>query len=268
MNRKKAHTRSPQPKIEQRTYSAPGAPPLVSKEEIILQQSLSLDAAVVNGLKQREINVKEAFTIRDATGTFYRASLKEMRGDSGQALPYEKMERSPEPLIHLTLACSVLGRQRMLFVMQKATELGVSEIYPLLTEFSVPTADLEHEKASAWPGQILRAARQCRRSSLPELHAPTTLDAFLESSTCKSANVRVVLDDRSEPNQSTPSTVRRVVLLVGPEGGFSEPERERLKGITQPWVLGGRILRAETAVVAGLTAVQMAWGDYAPLISR
>ncbi len=55
---------------------------------------------------------------------------------------------------------------------------------------------------------------------------------------------------------------RLIVLLVGPEGGFSESERSRLAGKACPWFLGGRILRAETAVIVGLTAVQMTWGDF------
>jgi 16S rRNA (uracil1498-N3)-methyltransferase len=52
------------------------------------------------------------------------------------------------------------------------------------------------------------------------------------------------------------------VLLVGPEGGFSDAERERLAGCARAWVLGGRVMRAETAVLVGITAVQMIWGDF------
>ena len=59
-----------------------------------------------------------------------------------------------------------------------------------------------------------------------------------------------------------PVTPRRIILFVGPEGGFSDAEREKLRNTAFPWVLGGRVLRAETAVLAGLTAVQLAWGDF------
>ncbi|MDE2291651.1 MAG: 16S rRNA (uracil(1498)-N(3))-methyltransferase, partial [Elusimicrobia bacterium] len=57
---------------------------------------------------------------------------------------------------------------------------------------------------------------------------------------------------------------RSVVLFVGPEGGFSDGERKLLEGRALAWELGGRVLRAETAVLAGLTAVHMAWGDFRP----
>jgi len=73
----------------------------------------------------------------------------------------------------------------------------------------------------------------------------------------------VVLDDRTNPALAPKAPPRRIVLFVGPEGGFSDAERLKLEGKAQPWMLGGRILRAETAVLVGLTAVQMTWGDFA-----
>ena len=218
---------------------------------------------MVKRLERREINPKEAFTIRDESGDYFRASLKELNADGGLALPYERMARSPEPAVDITLACSVLARQRMIFVMQKATELGVTRIVPLLTDHSVPREGLEHERANAWPAQVIRAAKQCRRGSLPHVLAPTPLDAFLVSPAFKAADVCVVLDDRSDPAPALANPPQRIVLLVGPEGGFSDTERSRLAGKTCRWVLGGRILRAETAVIVGLTAVQMIWGDFA-----
>jgi 16S rRNA (uracil1498-N3)-methyltransferase len=245
-----------------KNYSAAGDPPLRTTAVISLQEPLILDRTIARGLKRREINVKEAFTIADSSGAFFRASLKELGPHSGVALPYEKMTRSPEPSISITLACSVLARQRMLFVMQKATELGVSRIVPLLTEHSVPTSQLEHEKASAWPGQILRAARQCRRSSLPHLDPPTELCSFLNSESYRSAQLSLLLDDHSAPHPLPPETIKDVVLIVGPEGGFADSERVLLAKSAHAWVLGGRVLRAETAVVVGLTGVQIRFGDF------
>jgi 16S rRNA (uracil1498-N3)-methyltransferase len=154
----------------------------------------------------------------------------------------------------------------MLFVAQKATELGAARLVPLLTDHPVPAAGLEHEKAHAWPGQIIRAAKQCRRSSLPELRPPMTLDAFLASPVAE-ADLCLRLDNVG--GQAAPAhEPRRIILVVGPEGGFSDAERKKLEGRTLPWLLGGRVLRAETAVLAGLTAVQLAWGDFRPMDNR
>jgi len=253
------NSRSP---VSMNRYAAAGDKSLEISSRLTLQEPFSLESNLVKRLVHREINAKEAFTIRDGSGDYFRASLKELNKGKGLAVPYERMERSPEPTVEITLACAVLGRQRMLFVMQKATELGVTHIVPLLTDHSVPTEDLDHEKASSWPVQILRAARQCRRGSLPQVHPPTSLDTFLISSTFTSADVCVVLDAHSVPTPPTTESVRRIVLLVGPEGGFSDAERSKLATKTHPWVLGGRILRAETAVIVGLTAVQITWGDF------
>jgi 16S rRNA (uracil1498-N3)-methyltransferase len=244
-------------------YSAAGDPPLMIAARLSLEEPFSFDTHLAKRLTLREINPKEAFTIRDERGEYFRASLKSLGPKGGTALPYELMPRSPEPRISITLACAVLARQRMLFVMQKATELGVTRIVPLLTDHSVREENLEHEKAAAWPGQILRAARQCRRASLPDLDPPTSLGSFLVSPEFRSADICVALDDRSDPTPTSNKTFQRVILLVGPEGGFSDAERTQFADKTRPWVLGGRVLRAETAVIVGLTAVQMQWGDFA-----
>jgi 16S rRNA (uracil1498-N3)-methyltransferase len=241
-------------------YDAPGDPPLIVPS-LELQVPFVFDDAMARRLVRREVNPKEAFTVRNDAGVYFRAALKELGKNGGEAIPYERMPRSPEPAVEITLACAVLARQRMIFVVQKATELGVARIVPLFTEHAVPPHGLEHEKAHAWPGQVVRAARQCRRSSLPELLAPMRLEAFL-ASPAAGADLSLFLDDRSDGAPAPTVTPRRIMLFVGPEGGFSDTERKNLKDRAIPWVLGGRILRAETAVLAGLTAVQLAWGDF------
>lgn len=243
-------------------YDAAGDEPLAIDQSLTLQTAFRLDRSLVKRLERRDVNVKEAFTIRDASGNYFRASLRGMTADSGTALPYEQMARSPEPTVDVTLACAVLARQRMIFVMQKATELGVARVVPLLTDHSVPVEGLEHERANGWPAQVVRAAKQCRRASLPAILPPTSFDAFLSSETFRAADLAVVLDDRDAPPPAPSAPPKRIILLIGPEGGFSDAERVRLAAGAQAWMLGGRILRAETAVIVGLTAVQMAWGDF------
>ncbi|MBI3296989.1 MAG: 16S rRNA (uracil(1498)-N(3))-methyltransferase [Elusimicrobia bacterium] len=226
-----------------------------------LGEPFKFDAAFARRLTRRDVNPKEAFTVRDAAGAYFRASLKESGPEGGTAVPYEACALSPEPGVEITLACAVLGRQRMLFVAQKATELGVARIVPLFTEFSVQARDLAHEKAHAWPGQVVRAAKQCRRSSLPEIRPPMTLDAFL-ASPLADADLRLCLDNVGGESPAPASAPRRIMLLIGPEGGFSDAERAKLSGKTVSWELGGRVLRAETAVLVGLSAVQLKWGDF------
>src|SRR5882672_2385574 len=181
-------------------YEAPGDEPLAVASRLTLEKPFRLDRDLVQRLRRREVNAKEAFTIRDASGVYFRASLKDRDDRGGMALPYERMERSPEPAIDISLACAVLARQRMHFVVQKATELGVYSIVPLLTEHSVPEQGLAQEQAHAWAGHIARAAKQCRRASLPHLLPPMPLDSFLVSTPFTAAQRCLFLDDRSAPS--------------------------------------------------------------------
>jgi 16S rRNA (uracil1498-N3)-methyltransferase len=245
-------------------YDAPGDAPLVVPRAE-LEVPFEFDGAFARRLVRREVNPKEAFTVADATGAYFRASLKELGDNGGVAVPYERMARSPESTVEITLACAVLGRQRMIFVVQKATELGVARIVPLLSEFAVPAEGLEHEKAHAWPGQVIRAAKQCRRSSLPELVAPMPLEAFLAAPAAR-GDLCLFLDDRRSAVPVPPGTAHRIVLVIGPEGGFSDAEREMLLEAAHPWALGGRVLRAETAVLVGLAAVHLVWGDFGGIL--
>ncbi len=227
-----------------------------------LNEPFDFDAKLARRLIRREVNEREAFTVKDSSGVFFRASVKNLSVRGGTAVAYERLPVSPEPVVEITLACAVLARQRMIFVAQKATELGVSRIVPLLTEKSVPARGLDHEKAHAWPGQIIRAAKQCRRSSLPELKAPMTLDAFLASSLASEADLCLCLDNIGGASPAPVKDPSKILLLVGPEGGFSDAERKKLEGKALGWLLGGRVLRAETAVLVGLAAVHLNWGDF------
>ena len=110
--------------------------------------------------------------------------------------------------------------------------------------------------------EIIRAAKQCRRSSLPELLPPAPLDKFLASPVMAQADVAVCFDTLAGQAAPVDGTPQKVIVLIGPEGGFSQPERAKLEGKAHPWLLGGRVLRAETAVLAGLTAAQLRWGDF------
>jgi 16S rRNA (uracil1498-N3)-methyltransferase len=243
-------------------YDAPGDEPLTAAAPLTLDEPFRFDRGLAKRLRRREVNATEAFTLRDPSGTFFRASVKEYDARGGSAVAYERLSRSPEATVDVTLGCAVLSRQRMHLVVQKATELGVRRIVPLLTEHSVPAEAVEHEQAHAWPGHVARAAKQCRRSSLPHLLPPTPLAAFLASPLYASADLRLFLDDRSDPAPLPADPPRRIILLTGPEGGFSDAERAGLSAGARPWVLGGRVLRAETAVLVGLTAVHTTWGDF------
>jgi 16S rRNA (uracil1498-N3)-methyltransferase len=251
-----------QKKETSQPFAALGDEALAVATPLVLDEPFRFDRGLAKRLRMREINATEAFTLRDASGAYFRASVKAYDDRGGTAVAYERMNLSPEPTVDILLACAILARQRMQWVMQKATELGVRRIVPLLTEHSVQANALEAEQPHAWAGHIARAAKQCRRSSLPHLLAPVALEAFLKSPLLAGTELRLFLDDRSESLPPPGERPKRIALFVGPEGGFSDNERKQLTTQAKPWVLGGRVLRAETAALVGLTAVHATWGDF------
>jgi 16S rRNA (uracil1498-N3)-methyltransferase len=232
---------------------------------------VSLSAGCMAALAAREVNVKEAFTVCDAAGAWYRASLTEASMRGGEALIYESLPSSPESPIELVVLVSILGRQRMLLVAQKLAELGAATLLPVFTEHSVQRGPaLEKEKPWAWQGQGIKGSRQCRRGSLLWVAPPAPLLETLRTVTRDAALV-LSLDDRATvawqgltvTKQVSDATTRpRVVLVCGPEGGFSDRERPLLDQHHATRVrVGPRVLRAETAVIVGATLAQHLLGD-------
>lgn len=241
---------------------APPYAPIRTDAAVTLNAPLALDATAAASLRFRKVNVKEAFTLAGPDGQWYRCALEALDDDGGRALPYERMIASPESSARITLVVAVLQRQRMLVVAQKATELGVTRIQPCFTARSVQADGLAHEKVHAWPGQCLKGARQCRRGSVPPLEPVRSLAEVMDTDAWRGAALRVFLDDRSEGVGGLAPVDGDVVLVVGPEGGFAAKEREALTAHgARPLRLGGRVLRAETAVFAGLAVLQHRLGD-------
>jgi 16S rRNA (uracil1498-N3)-methyltransferase len=243
--------------------------PLRHEAKLDVGEAITLGDKQRRQLAAREINVKEAFTIVDAAGAFFRASRKA----DAEAVIYERMPGGTESPARITLVCAVLSRQRMLVVAQKATELGCVRFVPVLSEHSVKKADLDKEKPWAWQGQAIKACRQCRRASVPEVLGVISFEAALAAPYWKGADQRFAMDDRADADASdpfaSPSAGGDYVLAVGPEGGWSDTERERLVAAgARPLALGARILRAETAVFAGLTVLQHRLGDLKRRVGR
>ena len=230
---------------------------------VTLDDVVTLDARNTARLRYREVNPKEAFTLRDGSGQYFRASLRSYDGELATALAYEAAGADPEPPVAITLFNAVPQRQRMLWVVQKAAELGVAAIQPVFTVRSVQADGLAHEKAHAWPGQAIKGARQCRRAIVPEVMRALSLAEALTTPAWTEASLRVVIDDRAEAAVVTSTEApTRIALMVGPEGGFNAAEREMMREAgAAMWRLGARVMRAETASIAGLVVLQHRFGD-------
>lgn len=169
-------------------------------------------------------------------------------------------DRESPLAIHLGIAIS--KGERMDWVIQKATELGVAQITPLITERVEVRlhGEREEKKLSHWQSVAIAACEQCARNRIPAIHSPQSLSHWLDS---VQADAKFVLHHRSEiALESSAEAPKSIALLIGPEGGLSELEialAERKN--FAPLRLGPRVLRTETAPLAALTVLQFLWGD-------
>jgi 16S rRNA (uracil1498-N3)-methyltransferase len=206
---------------------------------------------------------KAALTLFNGRGGEYAASIARVHRSEvtlavGQHEPIER--ESPFPL---TLAQGVSRGERMDLVVQKATELGVARLVPVLTERSIVRLDEEQSdrKSNHWRAVAIAACEQCGRNRLPEVALPTQLREFLRQPA--GDNVRLLLSPSGTRRiEDVPRPAHGVTVLIGPEGGLSDAEQE--DALTSGFTavnLGPRILRTETAAIASLTLLQREFGD-------
>lgn len=254
--------------------------PITAPEPLAAGRAWPVTSIDRERLRFRGVRPGEAFTVRDATGAWFRA-----RFDSPDAFSATAFEPilCPESPLRLALFQAVLARERMFWVVQKATELGVHGIVPVFTARSLGPHDLEREKAHRWSAAILRAVKQCRRGTVPVLLPAVPLEDALALPAWGRADLRWSMqetaihrrgagDAEEERGAGGSLAVNALVdsaktgsaaLAVGPEGGWTGEEAEWLAAAGAiPITLGGRILRAETAALVGLTLLQREHGDW------
>jgi 16S rRNA (uracil1498-N3)-methyltransferase len=198
-------------------------------------------------------------------GGEFRATLTGIAKKAARARVGAFSNVNRESPLQITLAQSVSKGERMDFALQKAVELGVADIVPLLTARSVVRVDEERreKKQEHWQGVINAAAEQCGRTRLPRLQSLLRLDRWLAQVPARTLKLTLSPQATTTLNQLSHAG-EPIALLVGPEGGFSDAEVALAAGHGFHSVtLGPRVLRTETAGVAALAAFQALWGDFA-----
>jgi 16S rRNA (uracil1498-N3)-methyltransferase len=195
----------------------------------------------------------------------YHAEIVEVTRQALIARILETIPAPPKTTPSIVLAQALLKGERMDWVIQKATELGVDRIVPILATHSVvkPRTDRIEHQVARWRRIALEAAQQSERWSLPAIDEPATLPQLL--STSKIAAAKIFLAERSDGASISSVPLEHghgeVWLLVGPEGGWKE--EEVLQALQQGFsavTMGPRILRAETAAIAAISVLQSRLG--------
>jgi 16S rRNA (uracil1498-N3)-methyltransferase len=173
--------------------------------------------------------------------------------------------RDVESGLRIVLAQGISSRERMDLTLQKATELGVAEIWPLITQRSVVrlSEDRAERRVLHWQHLIAAACEQCGRNRLPEIHPPETFTTWLGRLPAADGTLRLTLSPAADGRLRDHAAPEAVLLLVGPEGGLTLDEVELARQFGFHGVrLGPRVLRTETAPLAAISAMHALWGDF------
>lgn len=198
-------------------------------------------------------------------GNEYHGSIETIRGARVNVSLTQGHAVDRESPLQVTLVQAIPRGDRMDFVIQKATELGVARIVPVLSSRSVVRLnERQYEsKLEHWRGVAVSACEQCGRNRLPHIDPPLELLDHLGAAS--DIGLRWVLDPESTASPVIDATPAQIEVTIGPEGGFSPQELDAmhiagLRGIR----LGPRVLRTETAALAALTYLQTRFGDMNP----
>jgi 16S rRNA (uracil1498-N3)-methyltransferase len=204
----------------------------------------------------------EEIIVFNGKGQSWRARVKSVGKKAGEIELIDSINENTESPLKIHLAQAVSKGERMDLVMQKATELGVTEITPILTERGNVKLDQERwdKKLAHWNEIMISACEQSGRSVLPVLNPVIDLKTWF---TQLPQGLRLILSPTAAQPLKAETQPEQVTLLIGPEGGLTEQEIEFAthRFQFQPIQLGPRILRTETAALAALSILQFAWGD-------
>jgi 16S rRNA (uracil1498-N3)-methyltransferase len=209
----------------------------------------------------------DRFTVFDDTGWEHEAVVRSFSAQRGDIDILRSYQPERESALEITLAVGLTKGEKMDFVVEKATELGVLNIVPFTSTYTVPKLDDRKAQARTerWKKIAVSAAKQSGRTRLPKVRAVCEFQELLGEAW--DDMVKLFFWEKEGQQMlkqvyDSESDARAVLLAIGPEGGFSTEEANLAQRHGFRLVqLGPRILRAETAAIVALSLVQFLWGD-------
>ena len=219
--------------------------------------------------KVARIKPEEKVWLFDEQGTSYLAKVEEIKKDMTRLSILQTLNKN-KPKIKITLAQALLKSKKMDTIIQKSTELAVSNIIPVITARTiVKVEDKIQKKLERWEKIALEAVKQSKSSFLPSISSPMHIERLLEErreekklilSENRGKLLRDILIENSGSKLKIPKPPSSVLILVGPEGGWTDEEEKYILNHGYEAVsLGGQILRAETAALCSLALISHFW---------
>lgn len=205
----------------------------------------------------------------DGSGMEYEASLLSVEKLEARAEILSREASLTEPETKVTLFQGLLKGEKMDFVIQKAVELGIHQIVPVITQRTVVRLDDKErdKKAQRWNKIASEASKQCGRATVPTVLAPMDWKIALDKMQSFTAKVLLYENEQKKCLKEilkcyNINKIRDIALFIGPEGGFSQEEADGcLKAGIDTAGLGKRILRAETAAISVLSITMYEMGE-------
>jgi 16S rRNA (uracil1498-N3)-methyltransferase len=238
------------------------APRFHVEAPVRLNATIVLDAATTRHLQALRLRRGDQIVLFNGDGHESVAELIELakRGAVVQVRSEAAVDR--ESPLSITLAQGICTAERMDLVIQKATELGVQRIIPVITSRTVMRLSEERQerRETHWQNVAIAACEQCGRNRIPEVAPSIRFDAFIAS--LPPTESRIVCSPTGDDRLHSLPAASSVLVFVGPEGGIAKDERELLADREFRFVrFGPRVLRTETAPLAILATLQALWGD-------
>jgi len=230
------------------------APPTLVRDGLITLK----DEEFHHAYKVLRKRVGDRIKVVDGLGTVYDAFISSIDKRRKEIRAKVKKKEKEEERGQLGVGCPILRKERMDFLIEKGTELGVTEFIPLITKRTQRKPERAKER---WEKIAISAIKQCRRATLPKIRPPIILNEI--GKVTDSYSTKFVLDPYAEDKLESSKLREKIFVLLGPEGGLEEEEITFLKRIGfSPISLGERILRTETALLVALSIIGHLRGEF------
>ena len=238
---------------------------LFVSNKLINDKKMTLDGDQARYLgKVLRARVGDTFTIFNGSGFEWPATITKISKTNIFIVLGVGIKPNTESPLRIHLIQGICRSERMDFVVQKATELGVNSITPVLTDFGVVKLNSEraNKRKAHWQKIANGACEQSGRTCQPNINIPESLEKYLRKPILLGTKIILAPQAKKSLNQIN-APKNDICILIGPEGGFSEKEYNFAQDVGFCSAsLGPRILRTETAGISAISILQAKWGDF------
>lgn len=239
-------------------------PRIYTKNNLNLNQIFYLSNNNVHYIKDvLRMKIGDIIKIFNDTNYIFFAEIKDISKKIIQVIIVKKIFQNIESPLYIHLGQVISKNEKMNYTIQKSTEIGVSAITPLLSQYSNFEKKITNipQKIKKWKKIAISAAQQCQRNCIPQINDPENILSWSKKN--KIESLKILFNPFSKLTiNCLPKTAKHIQIIIGPEKGLSVNEiNEIIKNGFFSIKIGPRILRTETAALVGLTILQMKFGD-------